>query len=79
MSLYNITTSPSLCTGQGVIEALSVLGKQNWIAIRRLIQGISDHDIAAVRKAGYLHISCGNQTAIDELGKCVWCGVVSKY
>ena len=57
-----------------MIEALSVLGEQNRIAIQRLIRGISEHDIAAVKKAGYLYNSCGNQAAIDELGVYVCVG-----
>lgn len=56
-----------------MVETLSVLGVQNRIAIQRLIRAISDSDILAVRKAGYLYNSCGNQAAIDELGMCVLC------
>ena len=57
--------------GEGVLEALTVLGEQNNVVIIKALEAISESDIDAVKKAKYLYDSCQNMDAINEAGEYV--------
>jgi predicted metalloendopeptidase len=64
--------------GEGVLEALTVLGEQNNVVIIKALEAISESDIDAVKKAKYLYDSCQNMDAINEAGATPLLNLLSK-